>query len=112
MPGARTHAGASSSSVSADYAASGWMGCALRIDLGGEPSIPAHEHEPALVDLVDDAAIAGTQTGVVGRSTDELDPRANRDACANTRREKPGTVGIHGRHIGFVPHNLYPPSAG
>jgi hypothetical protein len=62
-------------------------GRALGIDLRGEPAIPAHEDVPSLVDLVDDTAIAGAQARVVARISHELDPRSDRDACADPRSE-------------------------
>jgi hypothetical protein len=72
-----------------------------RVDLRGEATIPGHDDAALLVDLRDDPAISGTQTRVVARSLDQLDPRADRDACANPRREKPGTLRVHKTHIGF-----------
>jgi hypothetical protein len=39
----------------------------LGIDLRDESAIPAHDDVSTLVDLVDDATIAGAQAGVVGR---------------------------------------------
>jgi len=50
----------------------------VRIDLGGEAAIPGDDDAAMLVDLVDDAAIAGTQARVVPRILDELDPRSDR----------------------------------
>jgi hypothetical protein len=72
-----------------------------RVDLRGEATVPRHDDAALLVDLRNDAAVPGTQTRVVARSLDQLDPRADRDACADPRREKPGTLRIHTTHIGF-----------
>jgi hypothetical protein len=72
-----------------------------RVDLRGEATIPRHDDTALLVDLRDDAAISGAQTRVVARSLDELDPRTDRDACADPRRKKPGTLRVHTTHIGF-----------
>jgi len=59
-----------------------------------------------LVDLVDDAAIAGAQTGVVARVLDELDPRPDRHARPKPGGEKPCALGIHEWHIGFCAREL------
>ena len=83
--------------------------CARRVDLRGKSAIPAHEYVSALVDLVDDAAIARTQPGVVARVLDELDSRADSDPGADARREESGPVRIHDAHIGFGNEKLYPP---
>ncbi len=82
---------------------------ALRIDLRSESAIPAHEDVSALVDLVDDAAIARAQARVVARIVDELDPCSDCDSCTNPRRKESGTVRIHGANIGFGIEKLYPP---
>ena len=49
-------------------------GRAAGVDLAGESAIPGHDHSALLVDLVDDAPVAGAQAGVVTRRLDELDP--------------------------------------
>ena len=53
-----------------------------------------------LIDLVDDAAIPGAQSGIVARGGDELDPRSDGDPCSDPSREKPGTLRVHTSHIG------------
>ena len=73
----------------------------VRIDLRGEAAIPGDDDAALLVDLVDDAAIAGTQAGVVPRILDELDPRSNSHAGPQPGGEKPCALGIHTTHIGF-----------
>jgi len=78
----------------------------VRIDLGGEAAIPGDEDAALLVDLVDDAAIAGTQSGVVPRILDELDPRSDCHAGPQPGGEKPCALGIHRRHIGFEGREL------
>ena len=82
---------------------------ARRVDLRGKSAIPAHEYVSALVDLVDDTAIARTQPGVVARVLDELDSRADSDPRADPRREESGTVRVHDANIGFGNEKLYPP---
>ena len=83
--------------------------CVPGIDLGREPAIPGHDDAALLVDLVDDAAIAGAQSRVVARSLDELDPGSDRDAGADPSCEKSCSLCVHTRHIGFVGLGLYPP---
>lgn len=73
----------------------------MRIDLRRESAIPGDEDAAVLVDLVDDAAIAGTQAGVVARVLDELDPRTDSDTRPKSGSEEPCTLGIHTTHIGF-----------
>ena len=73
----------------------------MRIDLGGEAAIPGDDHAALLVDLVDDAAIASTQAGVIPRILYELDPRSDRHAGPQPGGEKPCALGIHTTHIGF-----------
>jgi hypothetical protein len=71
------------------------------VDLAGESAIPAHDHAALLVDLVDDAAVAGVQAGGVMRRLDELDPRADGHPGANPSCEESCTLRIHTMHIGF-----------
>lgn len=78
----------------------------MRIDLRREPTIPGHDDAAVLVDLVDDAAIAGAETRVVARSLDELDPRADRDTGSEPCGEKSCALGIHTTGIGFAGQRL------
>ena len=61
----------------------------MRIDLGREAAIPGDDDTAVLVDLVDDAAIAGAQAGIVTRSLDELDPRSDCHTGPQPGGEKP-----------------------
>ena len=61
-----------------------------------------------LVDLVDDATVSGAQPRLVARSDDELDPRPDRNPGADPSREKPCTLSVHTRGIGFDGPRLYP----
>lgn len=83
--------------------------CALRVDLGGKASIPAHDDVATVVDPVDDPAIARAEPGIVARVTRELDPHPDRDPGSDTRRKGPGTLCVHGFDIGFAAQMLDPP---
>ena len=78
----------------------------MRIDLGGEAAIPGDEDVAVLVDLVDDAAIAGAKPGVVPRILDELDPRSDCHTRPQPGGEKSCALGIHRTHIGFAGQEL------
>ena len=82
--------------------------CRARIDLGRETAIPGHDHSTVLVDLRNDATIAGTQAGVVTRGCDQLDSRTNRHTCADPCREKSCPLRVHTRGIGLKGAELYP----
>ena len=62
-----------------------------------------------LVDLVDDATIAGAQPRIIAGVLDELDPRANGNAGADPCCEKSCPLCVHTRSIGFDGLGLYPP---
>lgn len=64
-----------------------------------------------LVDLVDDTAVTGAQSRVVTGVLDELDPRTDGDAGADTCCEKSCPLCVHTRGIGFDGLGLYPPHA-
>ena len=61
-----------------------------------------------LVDLVDDAPVAGVQAGLVTRRLDELDPRTDGHPGTNPSCEESCTLRIHMTHIGFEGDELYP----
>ena len=83
-----------------------------RIDLGRETTIPGHDHSTVLVDLRDDATVAGAQARVVTRGCDQLDSRPNRHAGADPCCEKSCPLRVHTRGIGFDGLGLYPPQPG
>ena len=62
-----------------------------------------------LVDLVDDAPIAGAQSRIVTGILDELDPRTDGDAGTDPCCEKSCPLCVHTRGIGFDGLGLYPP---
>ena len=84
----------------------------LGIDLVYETAIPGHDDLSAIVDLVDDAAVPGAESGVLACVTDELDPHPDRYPGSDAGGEKSGTLRVHGCHIGFDPWMLYPPPEG
>jgi len=87
-------------------------GRALGIDLVHETAIPVHDDVSAIVDLVDDPAIPGAESGVLAGVADKLDPHPNRHPGSDAGGEKLGTLRVHSCHIGFDPWMLYPPSEG
>ena len=92
--------------IASAYAASVWIGVACGSISVAKPRSQETDDAAVLVDLVDDAAIAGTQARVVARILDELDPRSDRHAGPKPGSEKPCALGIHTRHIGFASQSL------
>jgi hypothetical protein len=81
---------------------------ALRIDLEREAAIPVDDHVAGLVDLADNAAVAGAEPGVLTQVADELDPCSDRYAGSDPSRKELCTVGVHDVHIGFDGQELDP----
>jgi hypothetical protein len=73
----------------------------LGIDLEREAAIPENDEVPGLVDLVDDAAVACTQSRIAAGVADELDPRADPDSSPDTSQEVPCALRVHAPSIGF-----------
>jgi hypothetical protein len=69
----------------------------LGIDVDREAAIPDHTDVTLVVDLVDDPAVARTETQAVGHVVDELDPGSYRDAGLDTSGKKTSAEGIHER---------------
>jgi hypothetical protein len=65
-------------------------------------------HVAADVDLLDDAAIARAETGIILRVAYELDPRTDGHTRTNASREKACADGIHAGNIGSGASGLEP----
>ena len=81
----------------------------LGIDLEREAAIPEDDEVTGLVDLVDDAAIASTQSRFAAGIADELDSRAHADARPNSSQKVSCALWVHGPSIGAcsirsIPH--------
>ena len=88
--------------------------CVLRIDLEREAAIPEDDEVARLVDLVDDAAIASTQSRIAAGIADELDPRAHSDSSPDPSQEMSCALGVHVPSIGgafavSIPHSFRSP---
>jgi hypothetical protein len=80
------------------------------IDLEREAAIPEDGEVAGFVDLVDDAAVARTQSRIAAGVADELDPRAHSDSSPDTSQEVPCALWVHRPSIGLDSSGFIPQS--
>ncbi len=80
----------------------------IGVDVDHDATVPDHPDEAPLVDVVDDAAIAGTEAGGSVGVGHELDSRSDRDARLDAGREETCAGGVHDGVIGFDLADLDP----
>jgi hypothetical protein len=88
----------------------GAEGSVFGIDLEREAAIPEDGEVAGLVDFVDDASVACTQSRIAAGVADELDPRAHSDPSPDSSEEMPCALWVHKPSIGFDSSGLIPQS--